>query len=179
MRIKVLEKVEGSLPEIIEKGEWIDLKLSEDVVLKGPQATMLHRKNRNKEDVEEERTRDVIFFSKLLPLGVCMEMPDGFEGYLLPRSSTFKKYGIIQTNSMGVIDTSYKSDEDEWKMPVIATRKVVIPKGTRIAQFRIQLSQKATLWQKLKWLLSSSVKIEKVSSLGNPVRSGFGSTGEK
>lgn len=179
MKIKVLEKIEGSLPEFIEKGEWVDLKLAEDIVLKGPQATMLHRRNRNKEDVEEERTRDVVFFSKLLPLGVCMEMPDGFEGYLLPRSSTFKKYGLIQTNSMGIIDNSYKSNEDEWKMSVLATRKVIIPKGTRIAQFRIQLSQKATLWQKLKWLMSSSVKIEKVSSLGNPVRSGFGSTGEK
>lgn len=179
MKIKVLEKIEGSLPEIIEKGEWIDLKLSEDIMLKGPQATMLHRKNRNKEGEDEERTRDVIFFSKLLPLGVCMEMPKGFEGYLLPRSSTFKKYGLIQTNSMGIVDNSYKSNEDEWKMPIIATRKTVIPKGTRIAQFRIQLSQKATMWQKLKWLFSSSVKIEKVNTLSNPVRSGFGSTGEK
>ena len=174
MKIKVFEKVDGNLPEIFEKGEWIDLKLAEDVTLKGPQATMLHRKNRNKEGEDEERTRDVVFFSKLLPLGVCMEMPEGFEAYLLPRSSTFKKWGLIQTNNMGIIDRSFSSNEDEWKMPVIATRKVTIPKGTRIAQFRIQLSQKATMWQKLKWLLSSSVKIEKVSSLGNPVRGGFG-----
>lgn len=72
---------------------------------------------------------------------------------------------------------SYCGEEDEWKMPVMATREVTIPKGTRIAQFRVQLSQKATWWQKLKWLFNSSVKIEQVDSLGNPSRSGFGSTG--
>lgn len=72
---------------------------------------------------------------------------------------------------------SYCGNEDEWKMPVLATRDVTIPKGTRIAQFKVQLSQKATWWQKLKWLFSSSIKIEKVASLDNPVRGGFGSTG--
>lgn len=80
----------------------------------------------------------------------------------------------LQDNTM-----SYNSDKDEWKLAVIATRKVTIPKGTRIAQFRVQLSQKATWWQKIKWLFSSSIKLEKVDSLDNEERGGFGSTGEK
>jgi dUTPase len=62
-------------------------------------------------------------------------------------------------------------------MPVVATRAVIIPKGTRLAQFRVNLSQKATVWQKLKWLFSSGVKLKKVNSLNNPNRNGFGSTG--
>lgn len=177
MKIKVLEKVEGCMPKIIEKGDWIDLYTAEDIVLKAPYAKTLHKKTENKEVVD--RFRDVIFNYTIAKLGICIEMPKGYEALIVPRSSTFKKYGLIQWNSPGVIDNLYKSDDDEWGMPVIAFRAVTIPKGTRIAQFRIQLSQKATLWQKLKWLLSSSVKIEKVSSLGNPVRSGFGSTGEK
>lgn len=80
----------------------------------------------------------------------------------------------LQDNTM-----SYNSDKDEWKLAVIATRKVTIPKGTKIAQFRVQLSQKATWWQKIKWLFSSSIKLEKVDFLDNPERGGFGSTGEK
>ena len=75
----------------------------------------------------------------------------------------------LQDNTM-----SYNSDNDEWKLAVIATRKVTIPKGTRIAQFRVQLSQKATWWQKIKWLFSSSIKLEKVDSLDNEERGGFG-----
>ena len=126
-----------------------------------------------------ERYRDVLFSSTLIPLGIAMALPNGFEAILVPRSSTYKKWGIIQTNSMGVIDYLYSSDKDEWKMPVLATRAVTIPKGTRIAQFRIQLSQKATFWQKIKWLFSSGIKLEKVKSLDNPVRGGFGSGTEK
>jgi dUTP pyrophosphatase len=86
-----------------------------------------------------------------------MQIPEGFESIVIPRSSTFKKYGLIQTNSVGLIDFSYNSEKDEWKFPAVATRDAVIPKGTRICQFRIQLSQKATAWQNLKWLLSGSV----------------------
>ena len=131
----------------------------------------MHNKRTSK---ETERFRDVVFSSALLPLGVAMEIPDGYEAYILPRSSTFKKWGLIQTNSQGIIDSSYCSDKDEWKMPVVATRAVTIPKGKRIAQFRIQLSQKATIWQKIKWLFSGSAKIKKVVSLRNPMRGGFG-----
>ena len=103
-----------------------------------------------------------------------MQLPEGYEAHILPRSSTFKKYGIIQTNSKGIIDNSYSSDKDEWKMPVLATRDIVIPKGERIAQFRIVLSQKATIWQKVKWMFSNTVKIIPVDSLDNPERGGFG-----
>lgn len=175
MTIKVLEKTPGCLPEIIEKGDWVDLVTAEEITLKEPIATTLQRHRKNG---EEERTRKVIFDYKLIPLGVCIEVPKGYESILVPKSSTFKKYGIIQTNSEGIIDQTYSSDEDEWKMPVAATRAVTIPKGTRIAQFRVQLSQKATFWQKIKWLFSGSLKIKKVESLSNPVREGFGSTGD-
>ena len=90
------------------------------------------------------------------------------------RSSTFKKYGLLLVNSQGIIDNSYKGDNDQWMFPAVATRKITIPKGTRIAQFRVQLSQKATVWQKLKWLFSSKPKLVKVDSLGNPDRKGIG-----
>jgi dUTP pyrophosphatase len=175
MKIKVLEKEPGCMPEVIEKGDWIDLKTAENVYLLGPYAKMLHR---HKKDEELQRLRDVIFDSTLIKLGVAMEIPKGCEAHLIVRSSSFKKWGILQSNSKGIIDYTYSSDKDEWKLPVIATRKVTIPKGTRIAQFRIQLSQKATWWQKLKWLFSSSIKLEKVDSLKNEERGGFGSTGE-
>lgn len=69
---------------------------------------------------------------------------------------------------------SYCGDNDEWKFPAVATRTITIPKGTRIAQFRIQLSQKATLWQKLLWLFHSGVRLQQVLSLGNPDRKGIG-----
>ena len=103
-----------------------------------------------------------------------MEIPKGYEAILAPRSSTFRKYGLLQTNSIGVIDNSYCSEEDEWGMAVVATRRVTIPKGTRVAQFRIQLSQKATPWQKIKWLFCSAPKLQQVTELNNPKRGGFG-----
>lgn len=171
MTIKVLEKIEGCMPVIIDNGDFIDLRTAEDITLECPHAKMLH-KHKTKEGVE--RKREVILNSTLIPLGVCIALPKGYEGILVPRSSTFKKWGILQTNSIGVIDFTYSGDEDEWKLPVIATRKVTIPKGTRIAQFRIQLSQKATIWQKIKWLFSGKIKLKKVDHLNNEVRGGFG-----
>ena len=69
---------------------------------------------------------------------------------------------------------SYKGDKDEWKLAVVATRNVTIPKGTRLCQFRIQLSQKATVWQKLKWLFSGAPQFQHVETLSNPTRGGFG-----
>jgi dUTPase len=75
---------------------------------------------------------------------------------------------------MGIIDRSFASDKDEWKLPVVATRAITIPKGTRVAQFRLIPSQKATVWQKLKWLFSNGVKLKKVEHLDNPERKGFG-----
>lgn len=172
MKIKVLTKTEGCFPLEFAKGDWIDLVAAEDTKLYAPHAKMLHRK-KNEENTQE-RYRDVVFDYKVIPLGVAMQLPDGFEALLVPRSSTFKKHGILQVNAPGVIDQLYRGDNDIWGFPVVATRYTVIPKGTNICQFRIQLSQKATMWQKLKWLFSSKIELIPVSSLGNPDRKGFG-----
>lgn len=177
MTIKVLEKVSGCFPLDLGQGEWFDLYTAEDVCLKAPEANKMHIRGKNNPKTQEVRTREVDFDSTLVSLGVAMQIPKGFEACVIPRSSTFKKHGILQSNSFGLIDSSYCGSNDIWKMPMIATRAVKIPKGTRIAQFRIQLSQKASLWQKLKWFFSSSVKLEPVYSLDNPDRQGFGSTG--
>ena len=80
-------------------------------------------------------------------------------------------------NSQGVIDNAYSGNNDEWGLPLIAFGDTTIDKGERVCQFRIQLSQKATMWQKIKWLFSSSVKIEWVDTLDDVNRGGFGSTG--
>lgn len=172
MKISVLEKTKGCVPKIIDKGEWIDLYTSEDVHLTTPYITSL------KKSKDAPRAREVIFSSTLIPLGVAMKLPEGFEAIISPRSSTFKNYGIMQTNSLGVIDNSYSGDNDEWKLPVIATRETTIPKGTRLCQFRIQLSQKASLWQKLKWLFSNKITLTPASSLDSSDRGGFGSSGK-
>ena len=108
-----------------------------------------------------------------------MEIPEGYEAIILPRSSTFSKYGIIMTNSAGVIDSSYCGDTDEWRFPAVAFRHSSINVGDRICQFRIQLSQKATVWQKIKWLFSSKIEFVEVEHLGNADRGGFGTTGIK
>lgn len=177
MKLKIkVKKLDGNyLPEVIEKGDWVDLKAVEDVVLKAPEATTLKRV-RNKET--DTSYRKVEFNTALIPLGIAMKLPGGYEAVLLPRSSTFKRYGIIQTNSMGIIDNTYSSDNDEWKLPVVALKEGTINKGDRICQFRIQLSQKATVWQKIKWFLCSGIKIVEVDSLGENYRGGFGSTGK-
>lgn len=169
MKIKVLVKEDAILPIIINKGDWIDLYSAETVVLKAPQAGVQHRK-------DGEKVRDVIFDSALISLGVAMQLPKGFEAIVVPRSSLFSKKGIIQANHCGVIDNSYCGDNDIWKFPAIAFTHTTIEKGDKICQFRIQLSQKATFWQKLKWLFSSKIKLIPVSSLDNQSRGGFGST---
>lgn len=175
MTIKVLEKTEGCMPQIIDKGDWIDLYTEEDIVLKAPYAKTLHIVK--KDDNSTEKLRDVIFDSALVNLGVAMKLPKGVEAIMAPRSSTFKKYGIIQSNMIGVIDSSYCGNNDIWIFPVTATRNVIIPKGTRLCQFRVQLSQKATVWQKIKWLFSNGIKLKKVDSLDNTDRGNFGTTG--
>ena len=122
-----------------EKSNWIDLRCAEDVELK---------------------TGDF----KLISLGVSIELPKGYEAYLVPRSSTFKDYGIIQTNSVGIIDTSFCGDKDVWKMPVYATRDTMIKKNDRIAQFRIMERQPRVIFVS-------------TYSLDNESRGGFGSSG--
>lgn len=177
MTIKILEKTSGCAPFQLEQGEWLDLCLAETVTFQAPQAHKMHIRGKGKEDATGVRTRDVDFDFKLLPLGIAVKLPKGYEAHILPRSSTFKRYGIILANSEGIIDNSYSGNNDQWMFPAVSTRKVTIPKGTRIAQFRVQLSQRATVWQKIKWFFSGVPKIEYVDSLSNTDRGGFGSTG--
>lgn len=125
----------------ISNGDWIDLRSAERVELK---AGEYH----------------------LIPLGVGMILPDGYEAHVLPRSSTPSKFGIILANSMGVIDNSYSGDADEWKFPAVAIRDTVIEKGDRIAQFRIIKNQ-------------PPIEFEVVEHLNEISRGGLGSTGTR
>ena len=125
----------------IEGGDWIDLRAAEDVHLEKGQYYMI-------------------------PLGVAMQLPEGYEAIVAPRSSTFKHFGILMSNSLGVIDESYNGDGDEWHFPAFATRAAYIKKNDRICQFRIIEHQPA-------------VRFETVLELGNGDRGGFGSTGRR
>ena len=122
------------------KSDWIDLHAAEDVTLKAGEF-------------------------RLIPLGVAIALPEGYEAHIVPRSSTFKNYGILQTNSMGVVDCSYCGDNDQWRMPVYATRDVTIEKNARICQFRIMQNQ-------------PPLRFTRVERLDGPDRGGFGSTGK-
>lgn len=170
--IKVKVLTEGCLPVISKDGDWIDLRAADNIVLECPYAMPRTRKG-------GENTRRVVFPTTNIPLGIAMELPNGMEALAAPRSSSNKKFHIVQTNTPGVIDNVYKGDNDQWYMPVMATGKVEIHKGDRICQFRIQPSQHATFWQKLKWLLSSGVVIKEVEQLNNPDRQGLGHSGVK
>lgn len=141
IRIRYFSKEAIRLCYIDGKSDWIDLRASERVELKQGEFA-------------------------LIPLGVAMQLPQGYEGHLVPRSSTFKQYGILQTNSCGIIDCSYCGDEDMWRMPVYATRDTVIEKNDRICQFRIVKNQ-------------PKIVFEECERLGNDSRGGFGSTGRQ
>lgn len=123
-----------------KKSNWIDLRAAETVTLMAGDYTRI-------------------------PLGVGMKLPDGYEALVAPRGSTFEKYGIIQTNSIGVIDNSYSGNNDQWFMPVYATRDISINKNERICQFRIIQS------------MDRDTIIESVEFLDGEDRGGFGSTG--
>lgn len=125
--------------EKIDTGDWIDLRAAEDVYMKAGDF-------------------------RLISLGVSMKLPSGYEAHVVPRSSTFKTWGILQTNSMGVIDNSYSGTNDIWKFPALATRDVQIKKNDRICQFRII--------QKMPY-----VTMNEVDKLDDTDRGGFGSTG--
>lgn len=99
-----------------------------------------------------------------IPLGVAMELPKGYEAWVVPRSSTFKKYGVLLVNGVGIIDESYKGDNDEWNFLAYAVRDTVIHKNERICQFRIVEHQPL-------------IHLEEVEKLGNANRGGLGSTG--
>lgn len=180
MKIKIKETTPGCMPEIIKVGDWIDLYTAEEYTLKCPHAKMLH-KNKNKENInlKVERSRDVMFDYVLMSLGIAMELPKGYEALVLPRSSTFKKYGVLLANAEGVIDNSYNGNNDIWRFSALPTKTITIPKNTPIAQFRIQLSQKATWWQKIKWLFSSKIQLVKVDNLNSIDRGGIGTGSDK
>lgn len=120
-------------------GDWIDLRAAEDIEMKAGEF-------------------------KLIPLGVAMELPSGYEALVAPRSSTFKKMNILLANSIGIIDESYKGDNDEWHFPAYATKDTVIRKNERICQFRIIQHQPL-------------IHLLEVDHLGNADRGGIGSTG--
>ena len=127
--------------EKIKQGDWIDLRAAETVELKQGEL-------------------------KLIRLGVGMKLPDGYEAHFVPRSSTLKNFGVLQANSMAIIDNSYSGDEDEWMFPALAIWDTTIEKGDRICQFRIV--------EKM-----PPVTFTEVDSLDSVSRGGFGSTGQK
>jgi dUTP pyrophosphatase len=171
MKIKAREITTGCKFEVIKKGDWIDLHAAEDIELSSPQAGVQYEK-------DGKKFRDVVFEDKLIPLGVAVALAPGYEAVVVPRSSSFRNFNIIQPNSPGVIDYTYRGTYDEWSLPVVALGPVHIKRGDRICQFRIQLSQKATIWQKIKWLFTSKIKFVWVDSLEDTSRGGFGTTGK-
>lgn len=140
------------VPTVMDKGDWIDLHSAASYEC--------HKGEYLK-----------------IGLGVSVELPAGYEAVLASRSSLYEKKGLYNPGGIGVIDNCFNGDADEWKLPVFVCRRCNISAGERIAQFRIRLSQKATWWQRLKWLFTNGVEIKVVERLGNGPRGGFGSTG--
>lgn len=140
MEIKV--KYHTDIPPLKQtsNGDWIDLRAAETVTL--------HKGE-----------------FKLISLGVSMQLPEGYEALVVPRSSTFKTWGIIQTNHCGVIDNSYCGDNDVWQFPAYAVKNTTIHKNQRICQFRIQKKM-------------DKVDFKTVEKLGNKDRGGLGSSGK-
>jgi dUTP pyrophosphatase len=141
IKIKYFSQEIDKLDYIDGKSDWIDLRASEEVELKKGEFT-------------------------LIPLGVGMELPKGYEAHIVPRSSTYKNFGVIQANHCGVIDGSYCGDNDMWKVPVIAMRDTVIHVNDRICQFRIMKNQ-------------PQIEFCQVEHLEGKDRGGFGSTGRQ
>lgn len=139
IQIKYFDK-EIDKVEKISKGDWIDLRSAETIHLKKGEF-------------------------RLIPLGVGMKLPNGYEANIVPRSSTYKNFKILQTNCFAVIDNSYSGDSDEWKLPVIAMEDTIIHKNDRICQFRINKVQ-------------PEIEFEEVEHLDEVDRGGIGSTGK-
>lgn len=127
--------------EVFENGDWIDLRAAEDVEMKAGEF-------------------------RLISLGVSMKLPEGYEAHIVPRSSTYRHWGIIQTNHMGVVDNSYCGTNDIWKFPALAIRDTSIYKNERICQFRIMKKQ-------------PNLGFVPVDELDDEDRGGFGSSGTK
>lgn len=141
IKIKYFSDKIEKLTYIAGKSDWIDLRSAIDIDLKKGEFC-------------------------LIPLGVGMELPKGYEAHVVPRSSTFKNFGIIQTNHQGVIDGSYCGDNDQWHMPVYAVRDTHISCNDRICQFRIMKNQ-------------PEISFQEVAVLSGDDRGGFGSTGKQ
>lgn len=139
IRIKYFTDKIDRLTYIDGKSDWIDLRAAEDVTLKAGEF-------------------------KLIPLGVAMKLPKGYEAHIVPRSSTFKNFGIIQTNHQGVVDESYCGNGDQWFFPAYALRDTRIRVNDRICQFRIMEHQPRLCF-------------DEVSELFDEDRGGIGSTG--
>lgn len=141
LKIRYLSDKIEKLRFIDGKSDWIDLRSAEEVNMKAGEA-------------------------RLISLGIAVQLPKGYEAHVVPRSSTFKNFGLIQTNHMGVIDESYCGDHDEWKVPVMAVRDTCIHVNDRICQFRIMAHQPA-------------LQFEEVKHLEGCDRGGFGTTGKQ
>ena len=141
IKIKYLNDDIIRLEYIDGKSDWIDLRAAEEVELKAGEFKLIH-------------------------LGVAMQLPEGYEAHIVPRSSTFKKWGIIQTNHCGIVDNSYCGPNDWWRMPVFALRDTKIEVNDRICQFRIQKNQPTLVFNEVKEMEADN-------------RGGFGSTGTK
>lgn len=168
MKIKV--KYHNSKCKIESYGDWIDLKAAEKVIFSGPSSLLPLGNN------PIDAVIPITFDNQAISLGISMQLPKGFEANIVPRSSTYKKFGIISQNHYGVVDNEYCGDNDIWGFPAIALRNTTIQEGDRICQFRVRPSQRASWWIKLKWLFVNKVEFVEVEHLGNPDRGGFGST---
>lgn len=176
LKIKVKLLNINCTPVINNMGDWIDLKSSVNINLPAPQ---YHTMQKFEIGDTIEKRRNVTLKTYHIPLGVAIQLPKGFESVVNSRSSGPNKLGLFIPNGQGVIDNSYNGNGDEWNYVCSPMRDTYISEGDRICQFRIQLSQKATMWQKLRWLLSSGIKIVYVNDLGNNNRGGLGSSGIK
>ena len=151
MKIKY-ESKSGVPLEILEKGDWVDLRLLEDANIAPGEF-------------------------KALSTGIRMELPKGFEALVALRSSTGKRFRVLQYNAPGVVDNSYCGPEDIWHILLYAPDGTFIKAGERIAQFRIQPKMRASMWTKLRWLFTSKVHFIQVSHIkGKTNRGGLGST---
>lgn len=176
LKIKVKVLTKGCMPVISEKGDWIDLRAAEQIKINAPQSGTL--KTVTQGDVKK-CYRDVELSTTYIPLGVAIQLPKGFEAIVASRSSAPKNLKVLIPGGIGIIDNCYNGNTDEWKFICSSMGRVCIDRFSRVCQFRIQLSQKATVWQKLKWLLSSGIKLVEVDNLSDNNRGGFGSSGVK
>ena len=139
LQIRYLTKDAEPLTYVEGKSDWIDLRAAREIHFEKGQF-------------------------QLIPLGIAVKLPAGYEAHVAPRSSTFKNFGLLQVNGVGVVDGSYCGDNDEWFVPMLATREVTVHKGDRICQFRIMKNQ-------------PPLEFRAVEHLEGEDRGGFGSTG--